>query len=188
MVTVNYISLEYVKDLVEASSGATNLEAKKRDDYRAWLRFVCFKLSKDFVNKKQSSLIKIGKAYNRDHATVLHGIKQFDALFNQKDFEYCKNVYSYCYTVLNNIKESGSTNANKSIKKTPFEIQGYYKLRHLSYSKRIRKIFDSMSRKIENLSKRDVFAQIALLSDEDLADFEVRANAFLQMKRINNKN
>ena len=188
MLTVNYISLEYIKDLVEASSGVTNLEVKKRDDYRAWLRFVCFKLSKDFVDKKQSSLTKIGKTYNRDHATVLHGIKQFDALFNQRDFEYCKNIYSYCYTVLNNIKEKGSTNANKSIKKTPFEIQGYYKLRHLSYSKRIRKIFDSMSRKIENLSKRDVFAQIALLSDEDLADFEVRANAFLQMKRIKNKN
>ena len=188
MATVKFISLEYIKDLVEASSGATNLKTKQRDDYRAWLRFVCFKLSKDFVIKKDASLAKIGKVYNRDHATVLHGIKQFDALFNQKDFEYCKSVYSYCYMVLNNIKESGSTNANKSIKKTPFEIHGYYKLRHLSYSKRIRKIFDSMSRKIENLSKRDVFAKIALLSDEDLADFEVRANAFLQMKRINNKN
>tara|TARA_R110000803_G_scaffold10007_5_gene31099 strand:+ start:2124 stop:2684 length:561 start_codon:yes stop_codon:yes gene_type:complete len=184
---IKHISLEFIKDLVQTSSGVTNLEEKKRNDHKAWLRFVCFKLSKDFLTKKQAPLRSIGDLYNKDHATVLNGIKQFDSLFNQRDFEYCKNVYSYCYTVLNNIKEKGSTNSKKSIKKTPFEIEGYYRLRHISYSLRIRKMFDSMSRKIENLSKRDVFAQIAALSDEDLADFEVRANAFLQMKRVKNK-
>lgn len=182
-----FTSVEHIKDLVENASNVTNLESKKRDDNRSWLRFVCFRLSKDFLSKKEAPLRVIAKAYNRDHATVLNGLKKFEELFNHKDFEHYKKIYKYCYMILHNEYSKGLTNASKCLIETPFEVESYYRLRHISYSKRIRKIFNSMNCKIDKLTKRDVFSQIANLSEEDLDDFEIRANAFLQMKRIKTK-
>ena len=90
------ITSELIKELVESLTDL-NLSVKSRKRVIAHFRFVAFKLSKELT---LDSLSSIGKLYNRDHATVLNGIKQFDILEHQYDFKIARKLYNKCYDIL----------------------------------------------------------------------------------------
>lgn len=68
------IQLETIKDYIETNANVV-LKSKTRSRDMAYARAVYYKLAKKHTVQPLS---KIGKLVNRDHATVLYGLKLFD--------------------------------------------------------------------------------------------------------------
>ena len=77
-------------DIVEAVSNVTNatLKSKIRDEHTVFSRWIYFKIAKSLSFK---SLNKIGKEVNRDHATVIHGLREVEIVLKDPKYNYYYN-------------------------------------------------------------------------------------------------
>ena len=77
---------EQIKYLVEKAAQIDDLGTEKRTRRIADCRFVYYGLCKRFLPDYVFTLSSVGISVNRDHATVMHGLKQFDLLYEQLDW------------------------------------------------------------------------------------------------------
>lgn len=83
------IKLEHIKGFVDEYFDK-DVSKRTRFGGRPMMRYVYYKLAREntpFV------FADIGKEVNRNHATVIHGIKKFQDEYNQKHFLPFKNAY-----------------------------------------------------------------------------------------------
>ena len=78
----------------------TKLSVKTRKRDVIYMRCIYYKLCRDLTFE---SLNSIGKQVNRDHATVLHGLKTFDNIINEFWEKEYFNVYNNLKTNYNEI-------------------------------------------------------------------------------------
>lgn len=80
-----------------------DLVSKSRKQELVYSRFIAFYFCRNLTNL---CLADIGKAFNRDHATVLHGVRSHSFLTNYKDYlkQYLK--------VINRLEADGILNEN----------------------------------------------------------------------------
>jgi hypothetical protein len=68
-----------------------DLKSKSRLREKVYGRFIVYK----YLRNYNLSLDRIGKFFNRDHSTVLHGLKQYELLseyrYKHEDFDIVKN-------------------------------------------------------------------------------------------------
>ena len=83
------MKIEEILKLVELDVHA-KLNTKSRKRELVYARAIYFKLARHFTLQSYDS---IGKLVSRDHASVLHGIKQFDNVISEYEMEYLK-VYT----------------------------------------------------------------------------------------------
>lgn len=85
--------MNYAKEILEHCEKVMSLDlkTKSRDRVKVYTRFVYYKICKE--NIKRISLVSIGKEVKRDHATVMHGLREFDKLKNYPDFY---DIYKKC--------------------------------------------------------------------------------------------
>jgi len=76
------MELEQIKNIVDKVVGF-DITAKKRQIEYVDARRIFYKIAR---TKTKHSFASIGNFLNRDHATALHGIKQFDILISQNEF------------------------------------------------------------------------------------------------------
>lgn len=86
----------FIAKLVAEELNIPDLSIKKRTRELIQARFIYYVLAKKFC--RYASLDKIGKAVNRDHSTVIHGIKQFP--IEAKHDIYMQDVYDKIYNEL----------------------------------------------------------------------------------------
>jgi len=95
---VNAPELEYIRHCVEMVFGLS-LYRKSRKTYYVRARWVFFKLAKQTTNYR---IYEIAGFINKDHATILHGLKNFD-----RDIlgvqEYAEK-YNHCVKMLKGAK------------------------------------------------------------------------------------
>lgn len=119
----------FIKKTVEKVVGIEDLSSKNRSSQYALNRFVAFKLSKEFLGGKQRSSSFIGKVYGRDHATVLHGLKEFEKFKSQSFYKPYLDNYILSKGILNlrksfldshlkKIHDFNKTNNDKDLKKS----------------------------------------------------------------------
>lgn len=84
------ITLVTIKKLVQKEFKIKNIGTKNRLRHIVHARWVYFKLAKDYTTHSLSS---IGLEVNRDHATVLHGLKYIDYDLKQVQFQHIKEIY-----------------------------------------------------------------------------------------------
>jgi chromosomal replication initiation ATPase DnaA len=87
-----------IAQMVEDELNMFNIKSKKRTREMTQARFIYFKLARKFC--RYASLSKIGKAVNRDHATVINGLKKYD--LEAKYDPYMNDVYDKIYNKLDN--------------------------------------------------------------------------------------
>lgn len=92
----NIIKPEQIKTIIENELDIDDLSSKRRTRSLAQARFIYYKLARKFC--RYVSLEKIGKAVNRDHSTVVHGLNQFD--YEAEYDDYMKDVYDKVYNLL----------------------------------------------------------------------------------------
>ncbi len=99
-----------------------NTKSRKRD--KVYARFVISR----YLKNKGWSLQKIGKALNRDHSSIVYGLKQFDILKNEMDFKY---IYS---VILRDLEENELTIENPLITEVEEKVlkcENYFQMRLL---------------------------------------------------------
>ena len=68
---------EKILHMVQKELDLEDITIKNRSREMSQARFIYFKLAKKYC--RYASLSKIGRVVNRDHATVINGLKKFDA-------------------------------------------------------------------------------------------------------------
>jgi len=100
------------------------LNTKSRKREKVYARFVVCR----YLRNKGLSLTAIGNVINRDHATVLWALKQFELLKNEIDFKY---IYS---VVLRDLQETELTIENpliSEIEERILKCENYFQMRIL---------------------------------------------------------
>lgn len=90
------MTLEKIKEVVEKYS-QHDIAENTRQQHIVFYRAVYFKLAKELTG---NSLSKIGKEVNRDHATVLHGLRIFDEIVNKEYDNHYGKLFYKCYDEL----------------------------------------------------------------------------------------
>ena len=156
-----------IKEYIEKITGIEDLSTKIRTRHIAETRFVAFKLTKEMF--PNLGLQGIGNIYNKNHATVINGIKQFDILENLADFKHSKQVYNktlnYCLSLC---KETSFIDLREKNDLT--NLKDYYE-----------KIIKDKDDKINRLTENPLIEKISNLSIEKLNNLNIRVDAFLQM-------
>ena len=77
------------EDIINTINETLEVDIRSRSRKReiVYSRFIFFHLMRHKLNKGYS-LTTIGAFLKKDHATVLHGLKQFEYLINYEDFKY----------------------------------------------------------------------------------------------------
>jgi hypothetical protein len=91
------ISLNKIETLVSDHFEIYDLKEVTRKRTVVFMRYVFFALSRNLTN---FNLIEIGSQMNKDHATVINGLKKFENEYNQKHFVLYKEAYDYLSGVL----------------------------------------------------------------------------------------
>jgi len=166
------VQLETIKDYIEANI-KVSLKKKTRARDMCYARAVYYKLAKRYTVQ---SLTSIGKLVNRDHATVLHGLKLFDEAIMYS--EPLKVVYdSFSINVENKNLEDADSNMlniknlaeqNKKLKRKVF--------------KQNLEIDILKKQKIEPTNKTEEFIDLINSVDEDKLDMlYTRLDAIVKM-------
>lgn len=79
-----------IKKMVQNEFGIRDIGTKKRVSNIVHARWVYFKLARKYTNTSYAS---IGSVVNRDHATVLHGLKYIDYDMELPRFANVKEAY-----------------------------------------------------------------------------------------------
>lgn len=85
-----------IKNLVEKELQIYDISIKSRTRELTQARFIYFKLAKNLCRYK--SLSAIGRAVNRDHATVINGLKKYNVEANID--RYMDEVYDVLYETI----------------------------------------------------------------------------------------
>jgi len=99
-----------------------NTKSRKRE--KVYARFVVCR----YLRNNGWSLTKIGEVVNRDHATVIWALKQFELLKNEIDFKY---IYS---AILRDLQETELTIENPlitEIEERILKCENYFQMRLL---------------------------------------------------------
>ena len=90
---------ELIKKTIEAVSGIDDIAVTKRTREQAELRWIYYALSRHYLGNKFVGL-HCSKLIKRHHATVLHGLRQYDIMIETNQFESldilkkCKKILS----------------------------------------------------------------------------------------------
>ena len=142
------------------------------------LRFTYFNLCRYFLKELDyPSLELIGKKVNRDHASVLHGLKKFDHLYGSNDFVGNK-IYFKC---IHRISGLDNEVIFDEILKAD-ELKNIYRIKHIKLSEKYREVINKLNIKLRNYRKSDLIDRISNLNDEDLKDLEFKVDVFLKVK------
>jgi hypothetical protein len=97
---MNKITLQGILAMVTRRSELNLTKSSRMKEY-VYARAVYFKLCREFTN---FSFKEIGSLVEKDHASVMHGMKVFEMLEFHKD--PTMNVYNECKTILTSVKQN----------------------------------------------------------------------------------
>ena len=78
-------TLALIKEEVENKFDLEDIASARRQIKEVNARYVFYRLCKDFTF---SSLAELGKTVNRDHSSVMHGLKRFELIVYWKENQY----------------------------------------------------------------------------------------------------
>jgi len=154
--------LTEIKQIVELySSKAIDEETRKQNI--VFIRAIYYRLARTLTLE---SLNSIGRVLNKNHATVLHGLKIFPSVYKIKKY---KNLYLKCYENLQN--KSTLTEA---------EIESDIIINR--YKQKVSELEEDVERMARNLNN-DVIKKLLTLDSQELQVFDdTRLKPFLKMR------
>ena len=183
------MELEQIKNIVDKVVGF-NIIAKKRQIEYVDARRIFYKIAR---TKTKHSFASIGNALNRDHATALHGVKQFDILIDQNEF--LKYNYDLCLKIIKDngfdvLKEAKTIIEVKKAYSSLIEDKNIKEKKLILELENIKKEKIQVSKRIESNIKNAILIDF-LSRDEETINFiaETRLKPALRMldSRITHK-
>lgn len=176
------IELDFIIETLQNKTGL-NLKKPTRQRQYVLVRSLYYKLAREYT---VHSLAKIGKAFNKDHATVLHGLKVFDTvkMYEPKLYDLYNNFkLRYPVELFNTVDDIPAPeeltavierigNMDKMIKEREEEI------------KRLNIEIDLMKHRGED-KRSDIVKLISEVPDEQMQVFTDRISAMVKMMNTN---
>jgi chromosomal replication initiation ATPase DnaA len=174
------ITASYIKDYIEELT-QMDLTAKTRKRAVVDVRRVAFKVTKSLT---RISLTSIGELYNKDHATVLHGIKTFDNLYDSPDFKESRDLYKKIYGTFLEIQQNlGISDKIKNVDQLNFEYRNKIESLVQDHKEKMSNLMIQNSRLLTN----PIFDKMSRLPEAEFQDLQIRVNAFFQMNAMNSE-
>lgn len=177
------ITPKFIKEHIEDITGVKDLSIKSRKREIVEIRSVCFTLTRTLC--LGVSLASIGELYNKDHATVIHGLKMFETLKDQYHFKNSNTLYKTCLAHFLQLSDKGIYKRLRKLQ-TLEEIKDAYNEKLLVLTNKYRKVINNQARNLGILKDNLIFAEVCKLPEAQFTDLENRINAFLKMN--NNEN
>lgn len=174
------VSPKFIKEYLEEVT-ELDLTSKKRDRHLCYTRYVCFALCRGLTNR---SLAEIGSLFNRDHATVLNGLKRFEEHKDQVYFEEYFKIYQN--TIIQFKKLTVEIPKLKSLS-TSEELKIEYDLKIDKIISKYRAIINKQNIKLNRYETVPVFGKISELPENEFNELLDRINEFLIMNACNSK-
>lgn len=112
--------LKEIRNIVEQECNL-HLTAKTRKQEYVYARAVYYKLCREITN---NSYDDIGKTLNKDHATVLHGVRIFDTFLMQKAlFKYELSIYNKVMEVYTDESDKNPSTLIEKVKAEKLRLQ-----------------------------------------------------------------
>ena len=89
---------ELIKKTIETVSGVYDIAVTKRTREQAELRWIYYALSRHYLGNK-FVVLHCSKLIKRHHATVLHGLRQYDIMIETNQFESL-DILNKCKKIL----------------------------------------------------------------------------------------
>ena len=178
------ITKKIIKTLIETYSGIEDISIRSRKLYINDCRAVYYKLCRTFPIEGAGSYDAIGKLLNRNHATVLHGVKSFDNVYDTKGF-LANNVYHKCYEKLCSMIDN-----DKDIIEflDSVDLKQYYRIKHILLTEKSHEVISLMQRKIDVLTKNELVKKILTLEASEIQELEIKFDNFFKVKAKLNEN
>lgn len=183
------ITIKKIKEYYEVESGIKDLSVKSRKRNIVDVRFCYFMSAKTFTD---NSLDSIAKNIKRDHATVLHGINKFRALYGTNSFTANK-----IYNKVNDKLKIISCKTNDSFDLLNCEdidlLKQYYRVKHILLIEKTQQVISKLYEdKKDFLYKLSILPetmqeQLKELDKEDFKEFIERTELFIKVKNTLNK-
>ena len=168
------ITPEYVKEHIDNLTDI-DLTIKSRKREIVYMRMVAFKLCRDIT---KASLQSIGDAYQRDHSTVLHNIRQYDIHENQ---QYFKRYREFYMKVLNTFSDVIELDYDVKRLQTISEIKRDYQEKFNKMTSLYRSIIKKQKKIIDSYEYDPMYMQIAELPKLKHDELKERVYAYLRM-------
>jgi hypothetical protein len=174
------ITVDFIKKTLEGFANVEDISLKSRKrplpDLRYTYMALCRHLREDIENY---SLYRIGKCINRNHATVIHGLKEFDNLYGTKSF-YGNDIYKKSLAFLLNHIEG--LDIPEEIKRD--EVVNHYRVKHIMLSEKYRDVINKQQRKIDLLTKNKLLVKVSELNEDVLDELEIKLDAFFKVNKF----
>jgi hypothetical protein len=170
------MKLERLKEIVDNEVGF-DISVKRRIRDLVYYRYIFFKIAREQL--KGLTTTAIGKSLNRDHATVLHGLKKIE-----HELDYNKeinNLYHKISDIVSNELEVDII--NDCSENDIIQIKKHYEDRILSLRTRIQEL-----ERLSNKKQNSLLTDIKKLTDADVLEFrETRLKPYLKMLETRKK-
>ena len=173
------MKLTKIKEIIDEMVGF-DIGTKRRQRHIVYARFLYCKIAKAENPLLTTSVI--GKAVNRDHATVLHALKNVDIVLSQdKDI---LNLYYRIVEVINRHKIDNRvqhTNLQDAIKEVN-DISEAYEAKIEFLKAEAKKRIDALE--VRNKKLQPILELLELVPEEHFEEFKnTRLKPFIQMKK-----
>ena len=176
------ITLSIIKSYVETSASIDNIGLKKRTRHYSDSRFVYFAMAKKYT---KFPLQTIGKYVNRDHTTVLHGIRQISNIIQQD--ESLRKIYEEVDNRLSLLAVKGEefnvmTCTNVDL------LNQYYRIKHIEHTNKYHSVINNLQAKNKNLEDKlkiideNMYKEISELNHQDFIQLQNTMKLFLKVK------
>ena len=174
------ITRRLIKTMVENVSGIQDISVRNREDEYVQTRWVYFKLCRMFLPAESNSLPKIGQTVDRDHASVLHGLKKFDFFYSKDFFENKRNMYSDVYLRLHEMDQNSSLVENFNNLQ---DLEQFYRIKHIKLITKSHSVISTLSKKIDLLTQNELIKKILTLDAQEIEELEERLEVFFKVKK-----
>lgn len=180
------ITSKFIKTELERKL-KVKLTSKKRHRNLVYLRFVAFKLCRQLTKE---GLITIGLEFEKDHATIIHGLNQFDIHKNESYFKEYKDIYNKYLSYFLKLSDDKDFDFIKDINNIEMMKTAFIKEKE-EIEVRLRneyiKEIDKLNFKLERYENNGLFNKIASLPYKEFNEIKERITAFLIMNGMNSK-
>ena len=163
------ITSKFIKEVIEKM---TSLDLVKENRKRevAYVRFVACKLCRELTYE---GFEQISKTFNRNHATVIHGINRFNDYTGASFFKEYDDLYR-------DVKINVLTAFNDE---EGYELDELKKMETMKeyYENKIKEINLSKTLQLNNFTDRKLLVEASKLDDETYEKLAVRINAFMEL-------
>jgi len=165
-----------IKELIELTSGISDIDKLTRKRDYIYLRIVYYRLCRDFCNKKLYPLAKIGFFMGgKDHSSVIHALKTFEDLKDQKTFKETMVTYDLLYRKI--VREIGEKTSVDLMSKE--ELTAHFRVKHIELVNKSHKTINSLKEKLSRIRRIRVLDEISELNEKDMNKFDYVVRNFL---------